>query len=544
MASLSIDDRQFKFYKDYAIPHTVSLIEKKIRQISFSIRSKDSWYTKYKDPEISAKWKDEIRRDLAAQNSTNIEDIIKYVFDELEYFHSVESAVKFRYRLGYNDHVVTGDNVISDELKRSFVKNAKFLEDNEETDYHPSSNEQVIDLVHPSLFPVIFGRTATESAIIEKKEVEKKKEHSWRDYSILDSSYQWLPCVFKVDSKGSSYKIDSYINSLHPVKYNALYGDIENIFNSLVDGLQLTLGRSLGKDGESAIKMPYADREVVYDEVMTKDWKDMDLRSDSWEVAMDAFEKKYEYDHQKRLRPLEPFEYPGPPERVELDLKSQFPELKVIVKMANIELTPERPEYPGGTWHVEGCDVERIIASVIYYYESDNIGESRLNFSAPMVELEAYGQDEEWAVHDLYGLEREDSLMTDQGYIVSQQDRVVIFPNFLHHQVQPFSLKDASKPGSRKILCYFICDPTGKHEPIWSSKDVPPQQKTWWDDQDLVSKEVREKVTALTKGANQDFDVPITLEEAKTIRESLMAERGTNNKNYLQYNYTFSLCEH
>ena len=28
--------------------------------------------------------------------------------------------------------------------------------------------------------------------------------------------------------------------------------------------------------------------------------------------------------------------------------------LQVIVRLANIILTPERPEYPGGSWHVEG----------------------------------------------------------------------------------------------------------------------------------------------------------------------------------------------
>lgn len=28
--------------------------------------------------------------------------------------------------------------------------------------------------------------------------------------------------------------------------------------------------------------------------------------------------------------------------------------LQVIVKLANIHLTPEKPEYEGGTWHVEG----------------------------------------------------------------------------------------------------------------------------------------------------------------------------------------------
>jgi hypothetical protein len=38
------------------------------------------------------------------------------------------------------------------------------------------------------------------------------------------------------------------------------------------------------------------------------------------------------------------------------DLREEFGiwGLQVIVKLANIELTPEKPEYAGGTWHVEG----------------------------------------------------------------------------------------------------------------------------------------------------------------------------------------------
>jgi hypothetical protein len=37
-------------------------------------------------------------------------------------------------------------------------------------------------------------------------------------------------------------------------------------------------------------------------------------------------------------------------------LKRQFKNkgIQVIVKLANIHLTPEKPEYGGGTWHVEG----------------------------------------------------------------------------------------------------------------------------------------------------------------------------------------------
>jgi hypothetical protein len=39
-----------------------------------------------------------------------------------------------------------------------------------------------------------------------------------------------------------------------------------------------------------------------------------------------------------------------------LDLKKEFGQrgLQVIVKLANIHLTPEKPTYDGGTWHVEG----------------------------------------------------------------------------------------------------------------------------------------------------------------------------------------------
>ncbi|KAF3107456.1 hypothetical protein TWF569_007925 [Orbilia oligospora] len=40
----------------------------------------------------------------------------------------------------------------------------------------------------------------------------------------------------------------------------------------------------------------------------------------------------------------------------------------VIVKMANITLTPDKPEYTGGTWHMEAMENERIVSTGIYYY--------------------------------------------------------------------------------------------------------------------------------------------------------------------------------
>ena len=54
--------------------------------------------------------------------------------------------------------------------------------------------------------------------------------------------------------------------------------------------------------------------------------------------------------------------------------------LKVIVKLANIELTPEKPYYNGGAWHVEGMGNEAIVATAIYYYSQENVTPSTLSF--------------------------------------------------------------------------------------------------------------------------------------------------------------------
>ncbi|KAJ6466056.1 hypothetical protein C8R47DRAFT_1224185 [Mycena vitilis] len=48
--------------------------------------------------------------------------------------------------------------------------------------------------------------------------------------------------------------------------------------------------------------------------------------------------------------------------------------IQCIIKLANIHLTAENPEYKGGSWHVEAMLNERIVASGIYYYEEENNG--------------------------------------------------------------------------------------------------------------------------------------------------------------------------
>lgn len=65
--------------------------------------------------------------------------------------------------------------------------------------------------------------------------------------------------------------------------------------------------------------------------------------------------------------------------RVDLKSENAHRGLQVIVKLANIELTPEKPEYEGGSWHVERALNERIVATSLYYYSNENITNSTLS---------------------------------------------------------------------------------------------------------------------------------------------------------------------
>ncbi len=56
--------------------------------------------------------------------------------------------------------------------------------------------------------------------------------------------------------------------------------------------------------------------------------------------------------------------------------------LQIIVKMASIELTPEKPSFSPGSWHIEGMMNEHIVATALYYLDSHNVTDSHLEFRA------------------------------------------------------------------------------------------------------------------------------------------------------------------
>jgi len=326
------------------------------------------------------------------------------------------------------------DHLIDETSKSLFKQQVEKLEQRLPIDYHPGSNNQVIDLVHPSMFCYVKGVTQTRVKM---------------DDNVL---FQWLPSEFNI--KDGKVKINSYINNLDPLVDSDLYDSIANIFAKFVP---------------------------------------------QFEQVLSTLHVNGKIDHYQSLT-----------------------ECQVIVKLANMVLTPNAPIFPPGSWHLEGLPYEKIVATGIYYYEMNNITPNTLNFRSTMTRIDTveYPQDSPLYVETHYGFEGEveDNDRKNQGTIINlgeietKEDRCLVFPNFLQHQVSSFTLQNNTKIGTRKILVFFLINPATK---ILSTKDVKPQQ-------DLIP-----------------------LAEAKIYRELLMFQRKyeiSDQNSFFERGW--SLCEH
>lgn len=465
-----------------------------IIDLSNAIREKD-WESKYKDWGIVEKWRNEAKLD-----SEFSDEIFNYAIRELQWYESLQANKGLK--IGPDDSIVLVDGIES--LK--FTKLANEYESSIPKDYHPGS-DCVVDIVHPSLYPLVYGKTldlAGNPILLDEKALDLKKGVS--DYG-KSKKFQWLPSI--METLGNHFSFTSYINNLHP-KHKDLYGEIERVFNAAIPALNLCLSRFQSPE---YVRIPIPTFTDVYDERyqqhLDRVLKLYDENEEEAEEAEEEFEK-CKANYLKKFPPV----YVEDPPTIPYDLLAQK-RIKVIVKMASIELTPEKPAYPGGTWHVEGTINEDIVATVLHYYDVENISELRLEFRVSF-EDPAYEQNDATYCERIFGLKDEDAMVRFLGSVEAKQGRTVVFPNQFQHHVAGFELKDKTRAGHRKILCFFLVDPGNEH--VVATDAVAPH----WDS------------PAFTK------------EEALKYREELMAERSLGDvEDYeLPFSRKFSLCEH
>ncbi|TFK31619.1 hypothetical protein BDQ12DRAFT_693870 [Crucibulum laeve] len=571
-----------------ALPLT-TLREFTMLRLMNQLTDKPEWDKKVFNEAIIEKWKAEA---LSTESLDITPAMVNWCIAELQYkakfFQSSGGLVTV-----YNGDVVKSDTIIPSSLQEALKAAVAPLENvpDREKDWHPGSGEKVLNLVHPSLFPLVYGRSRglkegvtslddciercgegetipvsriiyTEATWSPADEVNEKEEcelaeheepddgvfeanwaiggTKWRKYPY-SRKFQWLPCQVDISGEGDSVKITSYINNLHPRHHKHLYYIIEKIIARAIPLWNLTLNTL---KAPQTVMQRICYEEVEYDPDPEAADESEGPQQEDGEDDDTFYERRREWisDTRRVVQP-EPEGLYKPPfamsasqcygmdeltPKYSIDLRRHCRErgLQIIVKLANIHLTPEKPEYKGDTWHVEGQLNEHICSTALYYYDNENITPTTLAFrqqSDPDTTHISYPED----VHDwldaVFGCSSEDSAIQQVGGIDTREGRLITFPNILQHQVRPFKLVDPTKPGHQKVIALFLVDPLIQ---TISTAHVPCQQKEWWMEAvgpALAQKQLPAEVQQLVFDAIDEF--PISMQEAKKLRRELMAER-------------------
>eukprot|EP00039_Didymoeca_costata_P005367 m.80965 g.80965 ORF g.80965 m.80965 type:complete len:842 (-) comp12786_c0_seq2:90-2615(-) len=563
-------------------------IEKILDKVSELIRQKPNWETKIEDGNITKKWLKEVKpvvkQVVKNQNYNFKQNDMDYILAELKFKAEEMKDEKFRH--SPVNGVYEADNLFPGDVTEKLAEGVKKLESGA-VDWHPGSNELVRDLVHPSLYcyvstkcsnpPDEFNPTEKSKNSRFMMEVVKRKCNAPTEKSMeflnqfsLNPKFsedptplfQWLPSDFQIDANGK-VAVKSHINSLPKSKHKEMYRVLEKMVEHLVPMLERVLSDMATRYIYTRkFSGPIISPEWEWEEF--EDWikrekkkisKKIKLEDDeTWSENDDANEL---YDETKKLvkGPKCPEKYTPPMKEMRVPFSLKNRTLQIIVKFANIHLTPEKPKYSGGSWHIEGAPQESIVASVIYYHDMSNITESKLSFRSPIDSEDVYyEQNDERGVQLAYDFELDDDrqakLSEPIGSIIAKKDRVVVFPNLLQHQVQPFELEDKSKPGYRKIMALFIVDPL---TPILSTKHTGYLQHELFSEElhtippfNTLPFELILKICSFIKNL-------MSWEEAQEYREKLMEQRSpkkdTNDNDFYDddgslYESVFSLCEH
>ncbi|KAJ6567040.1 hypothetical protein B0H19DRAFT_1219631 [Mycena capillaripes] len=506
------------------------LAELRMYTLSWAIRSKPDWQRKAADPEILSKWRQEA---FDQQSSMDLhkkitEKMVDYVLAELTGYAKIADNTRGIER-GCFDAIWYSDRLISDDVTERLRSAVSVLENVSDTekDWHPGSNEQVLDLIHPSLYCIVYDRTHAYDPhkphvpenllpVVVPTFGDGEDSDSEADWSI-SSAFCWLPSDFSVGLDGSVKLVSPYINNLHPAKHHALYRIIEEILSGFIS---------------------------MFDRVLGDINDENPLSSDGQRIYADCI-----WGDSKKTLP-EAKTYEGQLEQTLSTISLRGRTIQRIIKLANIRLIPEHPEYVGGSWHVEGMANEHIVASGIYYYDEENITETQLSFRVPTRHPEPHGQDDHECMSCLYGFLLYDECVQTLGEMVTKAGRALSWPNQYQHRVSPFKLSDPSQPGHRKILAIFLVDPTIK--PIPSTTNVPPQQAEWAsealqglrrDDRSRISRLPQELADLVKERLPNTF---MTRKEAEEYRRALMKERTdfVQTHSDTAYGVRFNMCEH
>lgn len=132
---------------------------------------------------------------------------------------------------GPYERIWRSDRLIPADIKLELLAAVAPLESvpDSQKDWHPRSDGKVLDLVHPSLYPVVYGRTVSTNG-----EPLEALEDDAVDPRFMSDEFQWLPSDFYVANNGNVSLESPYINNIHPNDHEALQKVIPKVLEHAV----------------------------------------------------------------------------------------------------------------------------------------------------------------------------------------------------------------------------------------------------------------------------------------------------------------------
>ena len=237
-----------------------------------------------------------------------------------------------RLQVGPAERIWKTDTLIPTHLRKKLLAAVIPLEavPDSKRDWHPGSGGFVLNLVHPNLYPIVYGRTMGRVPGSDTATILESPEPEGVDPKFVSKRFQWIPSDFSVDNHGKVTLTSPYINNVHPTHQKELYSVIPEILQHALPMFERVLSDLL--------------RPLLPMRIGTSDGRGFEGEETVdciWKAGIPSTpdaRKNYSGD----LNVMND----------QISLKGRT--LQVIVKLANIILTPEKPEYPGGKWHAEG----------------------------------------------------------------------------------------------------------------------------------------------------------------------------------------------
>ncbi len=326
------------------------------------------------------------------------------------------------------DGVAFADDAVDPALVARLREHVQRLADAEPVDFHPGSGTRVRDLVHPSLYPYVRGRSTATPPFPPAEEPEA--DRFGRPFE--SSAYQWLPTPVRIDADGQA-TFTSYVNNLDDARHPELRGDLGLLFSAALPWIASVLG--------------YVEHTRFWVEDAPGIAHEGELPGMNGDVAAAEI----------------------PP----VDLRGR--ELLVIPKIVEYRLAAG--ETHEGVWHVEGMSHEHIVATCLFVLDRDDALEGgELRFKRAYTVEEAgrvFWRISQGRPRPLDRLVGEGTVPV--GSVATPRERVVVFPNSHIHQLGPLTVADGATEGRRRVIVFWIVDPAVR---IPSTREVAAQQAT------------------------------------------------------------------